>query len=255
MKVFVTDKYRILTFIVICALIGITSTFIKNKSVPTEGNIKRLPIYSVQRDDTKIAITFDCAWGADDVDDILETLKKHNCKATFFVLGTWAEKYPEAVKKICADGHEIGNHSYNHAYYTKLTKEEQQADMKKGEQAIEKVTGKAPVLFRAPSGDYNNDVIEMCGESGKICIQWDVDSLDWKGLNTTQMNERIMEKTKSGSVLLFHNDTDYTAKSLDTILTSLSGKGFQYATVSELIYKDNYMIDHTGKQVKIEIKR
>ena len=250
MKIFVTDKYRVLTFALICTVIGIGAMFAKSGTSDVSSTQKIVPIYCVERSDNAVSVTFDCAWGADDIDSILSTLKKHDCKATFFVLGTWAEKYPGAMKKIVNEGHEIGNHSYNHTHYTTMTHDEMIADTKKCNDAIKKVCETSPTLFRAPSGDYSNSVIEACHTSGMTYIQWSVDSLDWRGLNCEQMLERIIPKTKSGDILLFHNDTVHTAESLDKILTELKNKGFSFLKVSDLVYKDNYTIDHTGRQIK-----
>ena len=80
-------------------------------------------------------------------------------------------------------------------------------------------------------------------------IQWSVDSLDWRSLTCEEMMARIIPKTKSGDILLFHNGTEHTAESLDKILTELDGKGFSYLKVSDLIYKENFSIDHTGRQI------
>ncbi len=250
MKIFVTDKYRILTFCLICTIIGLGTFFSKDIAMKTSNNPRLIPIYSVERDDEAVSITFDCAWGSDDMDKILSVLKKHNCRATFFVLGTWAKDNAEVMKKIVSEGHEIGNHSYNHAYYTTLTPSQMLEDMEKCNAEIEKVCNVKPILFRAPSGDYNNNVISTVKESGMQYIQWSVDSLDWRNLTCEQMLERIIPKTKSGDILLFHNDTDHTAESLDKILTELEKKGFSFLKVSDLIYKDNYTIDHTGRQIK-----
>ena len=249
MKIFVTDKYRILTFCLLCAVIGL-STFYSNNVKETSSQSKLLPIYCVETQKNHISITFDCAWGSDDIDKILSVLKKHNCSATFFVLGTWAQNNPEAIKKIVSSGHEIGNHSHNHTYYTTISSEEIIADIEKANAEIEKITNIKPQLMRVPSGDYNNTVISSVKKAGMECIQWSVDSLDWRGLTCDQMLERIIPKTKPGDILLFHNDTSHTAESLDKILTELEGKGFSFLKVSDLIYKDNYTIDHTGRQIK-----
>lgn len=177
MKIFVTDKYRVITFCLICAMIGCCTLFGSGKSGEVSSIPKLVPIYSVERSDNAISITFDCAWGAEDVDEIISVLKKHHCSATFFVLGTWAEKYPDAVKKLHSAGHEIGNHSYNHTYYTTLTHDEMLADIKKCNTAIKKACADEPFLFRAPSGDYNNSVITAVKDSGMEYIQWSVEAL------------------------------------------------------------------------------
>ena len=251
MKVFVTDKYRVFTFLLIFSLFLSSLFLVDNKDIlPTSGEERLIPFYSVKRDDNAISITFDCAWGAEDIENIVSVLNKHNCKATFFVLGTWAENYPDAVKLLYENGHEIANHSYNHDYYTKLTPEEMLDDIQKCNESIKAVTNESPKLFRAPSGDYNNDVIKTVMNSKMEYVQWSVDSLDWKGLNCDEMLARIIPKTKLGDILLFHNGTAHTSESLDKILTELRGKGFSFLKVSDLIYKDNYTIDHTGKQIK-----
>lgn len=248
MKIFVTDKYRVMTFMLICTIIGI-GAFLSGGTGETVSTGQRIiPIYSVERSDNKIAITFDCAWGSEDIDSILSTLKKHSCKATFFVLGTWAEKNGDAMKKIVADGHEIGNHSYNHAHYTTLSRDKMLEDMKKANESIKNSCGVSPTLFRAPSGDYNNEVIEVCHEAKMEYIQWSVDSLDWRNLAGKEMLERIVPKTKSGDILLFHNGTAHTAESLDSILSALTEKGVSFSKISDLIYTENYTIDHTGRQ-------
>ncbi len=248
MKIFVTDKYRILTFSLICALIGLGTMFSSNKAQNVSSPIRQIPIYSVNRDDNAISITFDCAWGSADIDKIISVLEQHKCKATFFVLGTWAKDNAAAMKKLVEAGHEIGNHSYNHTYYTTLSEQEMLEDIKKCNDEIKKSCKIVPTLFRAPSGDYNNNVLQASKKAGLEYIQWSVDSLDWRKLDTDAMLKRIIPNTESGSILLFHNGTPHTADSLDKILTELEKKGFTFKTVSDLIYKENYTIDHTGKQ-------
>lgn len=212
---------------------------------------KILPIYSVETDKDQIAITFDNAWGADDIPTILRALDKYKAKATFFVLGSWAEKYPEIVKEIYDKGHEIANHSYAHHKPTKLDKEGLAKEITKGNDAIKKVTGEECIIYRPPYGDYNDFVISTAKELGMYSIQWDVDSLDWKPETTKgDILKRVGDKTKPGSILLFHNDTKYTAEVLPEVLELLTSKGFEYVTVSELIYKENYTIDHTGRQFR-----
>ena len=253
MKLYVFDKWKIIRYCFVLVLISFTFTVagrITTDVISTVASTyRKLPIYNIDTTEKNISLTFDCAWGADDIDSILASLKKNNCKATFFVLGTWAEKNPEAMKKIVSAGHEIGNHSYNHTLYTTLSPEEIISDIEKCNAAIKKACGITPYLLRAPSGDYNNTVIEATHRAKMEYIQWSVDSLDWKNLNCEEMLERIIPKTQSGDILLFHNDTAHTAESLDRILSGLSEKGFTFSKVSDLIYKDNYTIDHTGRQI------
>lgn len=247
MKIFVVDKYTVITAVLIAALI-IAAVPVTRRAVPAAATQKELPIYSVERGDRKISVTFDCAWGADDVDAIISALAEQNCRATFFVLGTWAEKYPEAVKRLYDAGHEIANHSYNHSYYTQLSADDMRADMDKCDKAIENIIGSRPRLFRAPAGDYSSGVVAAVRESGRYCIQWDADSLDYRDLSAAEMEERIMSRVQNGSILLFHTGTSNTAAALPAILSRLKSEGYEFCPVGELIYYDSYTIDHTGRQ-------
>lgn len=210
---------------------------------------RKIPIYSVNRDDNAIALTFDCAWNADDVSEILNILDQYDCKATFFVVGDWVEKYPDALKQIYQRGHEIGNHSYNHADYTKLSQEKIIADLDRCDALIEQTIGIRPKLVRAPSGGYNNTVISACESSGRTYIQWSVDSLDYKLESKDEIIKRSTQGVSAGDILLMHNGTKYTAELLPSILENLK-KRFTLTNISGLIYNAEYDIDHAGKQFK-----
>lgn len=208
---------------------------------------RKIPIYSVERNDNKIALTFDCAWNDSDIDDILEILNENSVKASFFVTGKWAEEYPESIKKICESGHDIGNHSYNHADYTKMQKSDIIKDLDKCDGAVENIIGQKCTLMRAPSGGYNNTVMTAAEESGRVYIQWSVDGLDYTTNATEESIEQRVFRAKSGDIILMHSGTKLTAKVLPEIISELS-KEYEFVKLSELIYKDNFTIDHTGKQ-------
>lgn len=239
-------KYLVIAALAAVIIPVIFAAFNKSQAV-FNVNGREIPIYSVERGDNKIALTFDCAWNDDDVDQILDTLDKYNCKATFFVLGSWAQKYEDSLKKIAERGHEIGNHSYNHADYTKLSAEEICADLEKADKIIAQITGKTPVLMRAPSGGYNNTVVTAAEGMGKIYIQWSVDGIDYGDTTAEGIYKRSTQKTKAGDIILLHNGTEHTAKVLPDILAAL-GNDCEFVTVSELIYTDNFVIDGTGRQ-------
>lgn len=245
MKIFLFDK-RILIIIALF-IVGLLLLSVKI-SVPTAKPSRELPIYNVERTDKAISVTINCAWNDSDIDDIIEVLDKYNCISTFFVVGDWVEKYPEAVKKLSNAGHEIGNHSYNHAHYSKLSKENMKADMDKCDLLIQNATGKKSNMFRAPYGEYNTTLVRACAETGRFCIQWDVDSLDWKNLSVDEITNRVVSKTQSGSIILLHNGTPNTYTALTKILPQLFEQGYKFLPVSELIYKENYKINNAGMQ-------
>ena len=215
-------------------------------------NGRELPIYSVERNDNKIALTFDCAWNDDDIDSILNTLDKYNAKATFFILGQWAEKYPESVKKIYDHGHEIGGHSYSHTDYTTLSVSDMEQDMTKTDSAIENTGAEVSLLFRAPSGAYNDTVVSAVEGSGRIYVQWSKDSIDYTDDATkASIIKRSTENVIPGDIILLHNGTKYTAQALDEILSILT-QNFQPVILSDLIYFNQFRIDNTGKQIPLQ---
>lgn len=211
----------------------------------------KLPIYCTDNDNREIALTINCAWGADDIGSILETLDKYNVKATFFVLGTWAESNPDKLKEIYSKGHEIGNHSYSHKLPSKSTKSQLSSEIDKCNEIVEKILGVKPMLYRAPSGDITSDVLELTEEKGMYNIKWSVDSIDWRNdMTYDNILSRVLGRTESGSILLFHNDTKHTADVLPEIISSLIKQDFKFVRVSELIYKTDYYIDNAGVQHK-----
>ncbi len=242
---------RIIPYLVILVLIPIIISFFTKTVQVFNVNGREIPIYCVDRDDKKIALTFDCAWNDEDIDLILDTLDEYDCRATFFVVGDWVEKYSESLVKIHNRGHEIGNHSYNHKDYTKLSSDEISHDLEICDNVIENTIGVKPSLVRAPSGGYNNTVIKTCEDRGNTYIQWSVDSIDYGETTVSGIVERATRNVKSGDIILLHNGTEHTAEALPQILEKLSNQ-FEFATVSNIIYKNNYKIDHTGKQIKVK---
>ncbi len=216
--------------------------------IVTSANAKELPIYNVQTNENKIALTMNCAWNADDIDKILEILEENQVKITFFVVGEWANKYPEALKKMASKGHEIANHSDTHPHVNNLSSEANIKEIENCSQKIENITGKKTTLYRAPYGEYNNTVIKSAKEAGHTAIQWNLDTLDYTGLTGEEMWARLNGKLQKGSIILMHNGTEHTADSLNMLLNNIKKEGFQVVTVSSLIYKDGYIIDNNGTQ-------
>ncbi len=211
-------------------------------------NDKRLPIYSVETEHKTIAISFDAAYGDQYTPRILDILDEYNVKTTFFLVGFWVDKYGDVLEEIHRRGHEIGNHSTTHPQMSKLTVDEIKKELQTTSEKIKAVTGKAPILFRPPFGDYNNKVIETAQELGYYSIQWDVDSLDWKEFGVEPVVDRVLKKVNKGSIILFHNNAKYVADFLPIILDRLIKEGYKIVPVSELIIKSDYYIDHTGRQ-------
>ena len=244
-------KYVIFALITVAALSAVVLTPHRAITTFLSGG-RELPIYSVERNDNRIALTFDSAWGADDIESIIDTLSAHNARATFFVTGKWAEENSMVLNRLYRSGFEIGMHSYNHSDYSKMSAAEIKADIEKCAGVIQSVTGSVPCLVRVPSGAYDDTAIRTVEDSGRMCIQWSVDGLDYvEDADVVSITGRVVSEAGAGDIILLHTGTKFTASALGGILDALSG--YDFVNVSDLIYKDNFIIDHTGRQLRKDI--
>lgn len=212
---------------------------------------RQLPIYCVQTDKPQVALSFDAAWGNEDTAQIMDILAKHNVKVTFFMTGGWVESFPEDVKYIASQGHDLGNHSENHKNMSQLSDEEIRSELQKVHDKVKALTGQDMTLFRPPYGDYDDQVVTVSRDMGYYPVQWDVDSLDWKDYGTESIIKTVLNHRHlgNGSIILMHNGAKYTPAALDAVITGLQDAGYELVPISQLIYRDNYHIDHEGRQV------
>ncbi len=220
-------------------------------SVGTRAAERMLPIYSVERGDNKIAVTFDCAWENSNTDALIDILGEYGARGTFFVTGDWCDRYPDDVKKLHDAGHEIENHSDQHPHVAGINVNDLINDTKECSRKIEMLTGEEPRLYRAPYGEYDDSLITTLDGMGMKVIQWDVDSVDWKKPSPDDIKKKILGKAKSGSILLFHNDLENTTAALPDILKSLKADGYELVGVEDLIFFDNYSINSDGRQIPV----
>lgn len=237
--------------LLVILFVGVKFGMSQTVNVSNTVNGKELPIYSVETNDKKVALSFDAAWGNEDTQMILDTLAKYNVHATFFMTGGWVENYPEDVKKIHAAGHDLANHSENHKNMSQLSDDECQDELMKVHNKVKELTGVEMCLFRPPYGDYDDHVITNAKDCGYYTIQWSVDSLDWRDYGVESIIKTVTEheELKNGAIILMHNGAKYTAQALPTVIEKLQADGYQIVPISELIYKDNYHLDVTGRQI------
>ena len=237
----------------VVAFVKCVTTFVPQAvSVSSTITGRELPIYCVETDEKKVALSFDAAWGNEDTQRILEILAKHNIHVTFFATGGWVESYPDDVKAILDAGHDLGNHSENHKNMSQLSNDEKEQEIMKVHDKVKNLTGYEMFLFRPPYGDYDNDVIKTATKCGYYPIQWDVDSLDWKDYGVDSIISTVCTNKHlgNGSIILCHNGAKYTADALDTLITNIKGQGYEIVPVSELIYRDGYHMNAEGRQIK-----
>ncbi len=185
----------------------------------------------------QVALTFDAGANDAETPEILDALKKHNVKCTFFLTGIWVEKFPDIAMRIVSEGHEIGNHSYGHPDMCTISHTEMLNTVIEGEKAIINATGINPrPLFRQPFGSFNEEVLKAVGEAGyPYSIYWDVDPLDWKLPPKQAIVNRVLHSIKNGSIVLLHLDGNHTAEAADSVTENLKARGFQLVRAGELI--------------------
>jgi peptidoglycan-N-acetylglucosamine deacetylase len=186
-----------------------------------------------------IALTFDDGADGTNIDAILEVLKAHNIKTTFFLTGAGVNHHPSKIRRIVSQGHEIANHSYSHPDFRNLTFAQMDSELKRTETAIKNVTGIYPKkLFRAPYGAYNSHVLDGVGRAGyPYTIQWNIDTIDWRGDSATTIYNRVINNAKAGSIVLMHTGKGATGTvaALPKMINELKRQGYGFVTVSRLL--------------------
>lgn len=250
MRLLIITK-RTLISICFCLLIGLMAGAIAItsgiKTVQTSTAEREIPIYYVDTDKKQVALSFDAAWGDEQTDTLLKILEEYNVKATFFLVGQWVDNYPDDVKKIAEKGHDIGNHSNTHPYMTQLSTADMTGEIQACNEKIKAITGNDVTLFRAPYGDYNNDVVKSVNGCGMYCIQWDVDSLDWKDPSPEQITQNVVSKLKNGSIILMHNGATNTPEALPKVIEGIKNAGYEIVPISQILLKGEYYTDVQGK--------
>lgn len=188
----------------------------------------------------KISLTFDDGPHPKYTREVLDILDSYNIKATFFIIGSNAELYPELVKEEMQKGHEIGNHTYNHPNMKKISYEELAKEIKKNEEVLFNLTGKVPTLFRPPCGEISNSVSSIIKDKEYRMVLWSIDTRDWAHTSKEKIVENVKKNAKSGAIILMHdyiNGENHSPEALKVIIEYLLSEGYEFVTVSEL-YKN-----------------
>lgn len=186
----------------------------------------------IDKDKKQVALTFDDGPNYN-TNKVLEVLKEYNVPATFFVLGSKINKNESILQRIADNGHEIGNHTYNHKILTRLKEEEILKEIEDTNNKIYEVTGNYPKLLRPSYGIVNNTVKKL---SEYPIIIWDIDTLDWKYHNSKKIAKRVLSKVEDGDIILMHDVYSSTANALKILIPELQKNGYIFVTVSELFY-------------------
>lgn len=204
--------------------------------VKPEISIQDLPVAPIFRghpNKNMVGFFINVSWGTEHIPTILNTLKQHKIKATFFVEGRWAKENANLVKMIDEQGHVIGNHAYNHPDMSQLSEFENRKQITQTNDIIKAIIDKAPIWFAPPSGDYNDAVVQIADELQMETILWTVDTIDWKNPSVSVMAKRVLDNIHPGATILMH-PTISVANGLDTLINEIKGLGYQIGTIEKL---------------------
>ncbi|MDD3363671.1 MAG: polysaccharide deacetylase family protein [Syntrophomonas sp.] len=208
---------------------------------------EKLVITMVKTSQKAVALTFDDGPDPEKTPAVMDSLKKYNALATFFVVGNRAEKQPQILENMAEQGHEIANHSYSHSYseFSSNKPEIFKEEIDKTAAIIEKITTQKPVLFRPPGGYLSDNLVNLI-KNEQLTIAywtWQQDSKDWKvGNSGTTIANHIIKNIQPGQIILLHDGANNgleTAKAVDILLDKLTHEGYQFVTMSQLIKLGN----------------
>jgi probable sporulation protein (polysaccharide deacetylase family) len=192
------------------------------------------PVYQGSKDIKAMALTCNIFWGEEYVGSMLKILEEKNVKMTFFIGGTWAEKFPELVKKIYLQGHEIGSHGYSHPHPDHLSREANKRDITRAEKIIRDLTGEKPALYAPPYGERGPAVLQAAEEMGYQTILWSIDTIDWQRPSPDVVRDRVINKAHNGGIVLMH-PTAPTVQALPAIIDGLRDQGYELVTVGNML--------------------
>ncbi|MHC8521830.1 polysaccharide deacetylase family protein [Rossellomorea sp. H39__3] len=198
------------------------------------------PVYRGNPEKPMAAFIINVAWGNEYIPDILETLKKHQVYATFFLEGRWVKNNPKLAKMIVEAGHEVGNHSYSHPDMKSLQTSKVRDELKRTNDIIEVTTGEKVKWFAPPSGSYRDEVVEIADEMDMRTIMWSVDTIDWQKPSPDVLIDRVMGKMHKGAIVLMH-PTASTANALNALIVQVKEKELRLGTVSSLVKEERIL--------------
>jgi polysaccharide deacetylase family sporulation protein PdaB len=252
MRYLVLTRVRLIALflcVMIAAVSLIVATTTADKVAIAMTEPREIPIYYVDTDEKVCAVSFDAAWGNEQTGRLLDILDEYHVHTTFFLVKQWVDEYPDSVTEIAARGHEIGNHSSTHPHMPELSADEQMKEIDACNEAVKGLTGSCPTLFRPPYGEYDNKLVQGLRSEGMYCVQWNIDSLDWKDPSPEEMVTRISSKLCPGSIILMHNGAANTPEALPMILETILEQGYKIVPIGELIPAGDYYTDHEGKMI------
>lgn len=213
-------------------------------------NTQKTPIRYIDNKEKKVALTFDCGKGPENVDRILKILEEEKIKCSFFMVGLWADENPEYVIKISKAGHEVGDHSQTHPYLTRISEAEAKNEIVTAKGKLEKLTGKKVRFFRPPFEDYNETVFNILKENDLYMVNWSVCPGDWKDISPKEVEDKVVDKVlengEKSSIVLLHVHRTNMVDCLQSMIKRLKSAGYSFFRVGDLVPEKSFTLSEDG---------
>jgi peptidoglycan-N-acetylglucosamine deacetylase len=234
-------KIKILLSIIVATLIAALLCIFVDEAV----FVRKGSVYRVKGDKKLVALTFDDGPSDEWTPKILDALKQSGVKATFFMLGKHVEKFPQIAKRVADEGHEIGNHTYNHHVIMSLSLQDIESEIRFTEAVIKKVTGQTTQYFRPPKAYVTAKERKMIEGMGYKVVLWSLNSKDWVTFDDRIITNFLVLNIKPGDIILFHDsggvfkeeggNREETVKTIGKLVKALTKRGYKFVTISELL--------------------
>ncbi|MGG6432906.1 polysaccharide deacetylase family sporulation protein PdaB [Anoxybacillus sp. D401a] len=238
---YILDGKKIKKWLLIISIAFVTASIFYIQQLTNESVFSSDPgpkaIYKVENKKNELALTFDISWGETNALTVLNVLKKHGVKATFFLSASWAERHPRIVNKIVEDGHEIGSMGYEYKNYTELERGKIIRDLAQAKKVFDTLGIKHIPFLRVPTGNFNKNVLKVVHSFGHTVVHWSVDSKDWLSPGVHAIVENVTKNAKSGDIVLLHasDSAKQTASALEQIIVWMKKEGYRSVTISDLV--------------------
>lgn len=249
-KIFLIRRKYVTALALVLAMAAIFYIINHPQLTGDRGGGRALPIYSVQREDRAMSLTFNAA-GPEDFHtaEVLESLNTHGVRATFFVTADWVAHHQQLAARMVLGGHELMTLGDDHRPLRQQSTAELQAHVRACSDAIQEVTGTPPTIFRALYGQYDDRMVASVRALGMHTVQWSIDSGDRRGADATGITRQVLGRAAPGGIVLLHSNMEQTARALPELLMGLLVAGYELVPVSELMLQTEYTISLTGRQM------
>lgn len=238
---YILDGKKFKKWLLIISIAFVTASIFYIQQLASESVFSTDPgpkaIYKVENKKNEFALTFDISWGETNALTVLNVLKKHGVKATFFLSASWAERHPRIVKRMIEDGHEIGSMGYEYKNYTELERGKIIRDLAQAKKVFDTLGIKHTPFLRVPTGNFNKNVLKVVHSFGHTVVHWSVDSKDWLNPGVHAIVENVTKNARSGDIILLHasDSAKQTASALEQIIIWMKKEGYKSVPISDLV--------------------